>query len=313
MSSHTHTHNHGHVQHHHVHALPTHDGKLGKIFYWAIGLNLAYVLLEAGFGFATGSMGLLSDAGHNLSDVASLLIALLAFKASRRPVDSKFTYGYGRATVEASLLNAVILYAAVIFIIVESVGRLLHPAHVDGLEIAWVAGVGVIVNGVTAWLLLSRSHDDLNVKGAFMHMAADTLVSVGVVGSGLVINYTGWSWLDPVVGILIAIIIAVGSRSLLRDSLRLSLDGVPSNIDVAAIKAAIGAVPEVRSFHHLHVWALSTTQNALTVHVIVEDPARIDSAIEGVKTAVSLLGISHVTIQAETMPHDCGASGLDPS
>lgn len=315
MDRHKDNHNHGAHAHTHAHAhahiLPTQGGSLGAVLYWAIGLNLAYVGLEAAFGFISGSMGLLSDAGHNLSDVASLLLALLAYKAAQRKPTPRFSYGLGKATIEASLVNAVILYVAVIFIAWESAERLLHPEPVDGAEIAWVAGVGVIINGLTAWMLLSRSRGDLNVKGAFLHMAADTLVSVGVVASGIVIRFTGWSWLDPAVGILIAAMIAVGSWSLLRDSLRLALDGVPASADIDAIGRAIMSVPQVQSYHHLHVWALSTTANALTVHVIVADPVEIDAAISGVRGALGAMGISHSTIEAETSMHTCGASGLD--
>lgn len=304
-------HDHHHHHHHHNHLLPTKDGHLDKVFYWAIALNLGYVILEAIFGWMNGSMGLLSDAGHNLSDVASLLIALLAFKAASRPATPSFSYGYGKATVGASLVNAVILYVAVIFICIESVERLFRPTPVDGAEVAWVAGVGVIINGVTAWMLMSHSHDDLNVKGAFMHMVADTLVSVGVVASGIIISFTGWNWIDPVVGIAIAIMIAIGSWSLLRESLRLALDGVPANVDMEKIEEAIISVPEVKSFHHLHVWAMSTTRNALTVHVIVGSPENIDAAIEGVRSALISVGIDHSTIEAETIDHGCGHSGLD--
>ena len=302
---------HNHDRHHHAEAVLTDDGRLASVFYWAIGLNMAYVILEAAFGFTTGSMGLLSDAGHNLTDVATLLIALLAYLASKRPATTVYSYGLGKTTVEASLVNAVILYVAVIFIAVESVRRLLHPSPVDGTDIAWVAGIGVVVNGVTAWLLMRHSHHDLNVKGAFLHMAADTLVSVGVVVSGIVITHTGWTWLDPVVGICIAALIAIGSWSLLRDSLRMSLDGVPAGVDIPALEAAILSVPEVKSMHHLHVWALSTTRTALTVHVIVESPDLIDKAISDVRDKIHACGISHTTIEAETSEHSCGESGLD--
>lgn len=302
---------HAHLHHHH-HVLPTgSDGRLASTLYWAIGLNLAYVVLEASFGFTTGSMGLLSDAGHNLSDVAALMIALIAYKASLRKATPAFSYGYGRATVEASLVNAVILYAAVLFILVESIGRLINPVSVNGKEIAWIAGAGVVVNGLTAWMLMRNSRSDLNVKGAFLHMAADTLVSVGVVFSGIVINLTGWRWLDPTVGIAIAAVIAIGSRGLLRESLHLSLDGVPSSVDIATIENAIADADNVKSFHHLHVWALSTTKTAATVHVIVDDPTKIDHAIESVRKALQSAGIDHSTIEAETSTHSCGHSGLD--
>lgn len=304
-------HEHHHHHHHHHGVATDKDGNLSQIFYWAMGLNLAYVAIEAVFGFISDSMGLLSDAGHNLSDVASLLLALLAFKAAKRPATSNYSYGYGKATVEASLANAVILYVAVTLIIIESVDRLLHPASVNGSEIAWVAAIGVVVNGATAWMLMRHSHNDLNVKGAFMHMLADTLVSVGVVASGIVISFTNWLWLDPVVGLIIAAIIAIGSWSMLRESLRLALDGVPDNVDIKKIEQTIASVPGVKSFHHLHVWPLSTTRNALTVHILVDKPGDIDPAIDAVRKALAAIGIDHSTIEAETEFHSCGESGLD--
>lgn len=317
---HDHDHGHHHDFHHDHHGLHHHhhgdiilreDGRLASVFYWAIGLNLGYVILEGIFGFSTGSMGLLSDAGHNLSDVASLLIALIAFKASQRPPTPSFSYGYGRSTIEASLINAVILYVAVILIAIESIGRLIHPAPVDGEEIAWIAAAGVVVNGVTAWMLLSHSHHDLNVKGAFMHMAADTLVSLGVVVSGIVISFTGWTWLDPVVGLCIAVMIAFATWSLLKKSLKLSLDAVPDDVDIDEIEKAILSVNKVKSLHHLHVWGISTTRKSLTVHVIVDTPADIDMVITDVRDILMRMGIDHSTIEAETSLHACGSSGLD--
>lgn len=307
---HGHDHKHKHFgHHHHVHAITTDSESLGKVFYWAIGLNLGYVILEAIFGLVSGSMGLLSDAGHNLSDVASLLIALIAFKASQKPPSGRYSYGYGKATIEASLFNAIILYVAVIFICVESIERLIHPRAVEGGLIAIVAGAGVVVNGVTAWMLMRHAKGDLNVRGAFMHMLADTAVSVGVVVSGIVIVFTGWSWLDPVLGLLIAAMIAIGSWSLLRDSLRLALDAVPDNVNLDHIARLINEVEEVESFHHLHVWPLSTTRNALTVHIVVKDPAQIDKAIRAVRSVLSETSITHSTIEAETT--DCGCSSCD--
>lgn len=278
---------------------------LGKVFYWAIGLNLGYTILEAAFGFATGSMGLLGDAGHNLSDVASLLIALLAYKASMRPSTPRFTYGFGRATIEASFINAVILYVAVILITIESIGRLRHPAPVDGNAVAWIAGAGVAVNGITTWILMRHAHGDLNVKGAFLHMAADTLVSFGVVISGIIIQYTGWYALDPIIGLTIAAVIAVSSYSLLRDSMRLALDAVPENIDTGKIEDVIGSTPLVESYHHLHIWPLSTTQAALTVHVIVHSPGDIDKVIRSLRSRLESAGICHCTIEAESEQNEC--------
>lgn len=278
---------------------------LGKVFYWAIGLNLAYTVIEAIFGFATDSMGLLSDAGHNLSDVASLLIALLAYKAALRPASARFTYGLGRATIEASLINAVMLYIAVVFIVIESIERLQSPVVVNGDVVAWVAGIGVIINGVTTWMLMKHSRGDLNVKGAFLHMAADTLVSVGVVISGIVIRFTGWYQLDPIIGLVVAAIIAVSSYSLLRESLNLSFDAVPKDIDIHKIENIIDATPLVVSYHHLHIWPLSTTQVALTVHVVVDSPSDVDRTIDSLRARLSSAGIAHSTIEVETKNKVC--------
>ncbi len=273
-----------------------------------IWLNVIYVVIEAGFGFATDSMGLLSDAGHNLSDVASLILALIAYKASlHRPTD-KYTYGFRRATVSASVINALILYAAVALILFESVRRLLHPDAVDGEVVSWVAGAGIIINGLTAMLLIKDSHHDLNVRGAFLHMAADTLVSVGVVVSGIVISLTGWYMIDPLIGIVIAILIAVTSLSMLKSSLRLALDGVPENIDINKVKDAVRDTSGVSSYHHLHIWALSTTESAMTVHVIVNDTRDIDKVIKAVRDAVEPLGITHVTVEAESSATTCGCN-----
>lgn len=290
---HNHAHNHAHIA---AHA----NGKLNRAFKLGIWLNVIYVAVEGIFGILTDSMGLLSDAGHNLSDVASLIIALIAFKAAQHKPNDNYTYGYRRATVNASVLNAIILYIAVALILYESIEKLIRPTEVNGTTVAWVAGLGVIVNGLTAWLFMKDSKRDLNVKGAYLHMAADTLVSIGVVVSGIIISFTGWNIIDPVIGIIIAIMIAVSSYSMLRESLRLAMDGVPSGIDIDKIKKAIAEVAGVKSFHHLHLWALSTTQVAMTIHVVVAKPDEIDGVIYAVRHAVEPLGISHSTIEAET-------------
>lgn len=304
--NHEHCHDHGHGHHHHAHISTDANGNLNRAFKIGIGLNLAYVIIEGVFGFISNSMGLLSDAGHNLSDVASLAIALIAFKASQRKPNQRFTYGYKKATVEASVLNAIILYVAVALILVESIEKFFKPSHVDGDMVAWVAGVGILVNGITTWLFMKDSKHDLNVKGAFLHMAADTLVSVGVVVSGLIIAFTGWNIIDPIVGIAIAILIAISYFSMLRESLRLALDGVPSDIDLEKVRQAILKADGVESMHHLHVWAMSTTESAMTVHVIVKDPAMVDNVIQNVRNAVEPLGIKHSTVEVETKASTCG-------
>lgn len=298
------SHHHGH--HHHAHALGVDaSGRLKRAFKLGIWLNAIYVALEAVFGFITDSMGLLSDAGHNLSDILSLVIALIAFRVSRNRPTAHFTYGFRRATVNASVVNAIILYVAVALILLESIRKLLHPAAVDGDTVAWVAAAGVVVNGLTAWLFMKDSHGDLNVRGAFMHMAADTLVSVGVVVSGIVIACTGWTLIDPIVGIAIALVIAFSSYGMLRESLCLAFDGVPRGIDVAKVSAAISAVDGVEDVHHMHIWALSTTETAMTVHVVVARGADIDRVICDVRRVAAGLGVAHSTVEAETTGMHC--------
>ena len=302
---------HDHAHHHSQsrEMKPEADGSLRRAFKLGIWLNIIYVAFEAVFGFINDSMGLLSDAGHNLSDVASLVIALIAFKAAGLGANSRFTYGYRKATVEASALNAMILYAAVAFILVESIEKLINPTDVDGDTVAWVAGIGVIVNGFTAWLFMKDSKIDLNVKGAYLHMAADTLVSVGVVVSGIVISLTGWYLIDPIIGILIAALIAISSFSMLKESLRLALDGVPPNIDIEKVHDSLATIAGVVGVHHLHIWPISTTETAMTVHVVVDNPLKLDKVIAAVKDKARLLGIEHSTVEAETSKTECSCVG----
>lgn len=305
----THSCEHAHHAHHgHVHNISTDgDGRLKRAFKIGIWLNAGYVVLEALFGFMSDSMGLLSDAGHNLSDIFSLLVALVAFKVSKNKPTERFTYGFRRATVNASVVNAIILYVAVIFILVESVRKLFHPSDVEGDLVAWVAAAGVLINGITAWLFMKDSHGDLNVRGAFLHMAADALVSVGVVISGIVIMCTGWTLIDPIVGIVIALFIAYGSYGMLRESICLAFDGVPQGVDPIKVMSAISGIDGVVDVHHLHIWGISTTEVAMTVHVIVDDGASVDRVICDVRHLASGMCISHSTIEAETSENDCNS------
>lgn len=270
-----------------------------------ISLNTAYVIVEAIFGFIYDSMGLLSDAGHNLSDVASLIIAMVAFRLMTRKPDSRHTYGYKKFSIQASFINALLLYVAVGAILVEAIGKLVHPTEVDGDAIAWVAAAGVLINGITTCLFMKDKSRDLNVKGAFMHMAADTLVSVGVVVSGIIIHFTGFYVLDPIIGIVIALIIAWSTKSLLVESTRMSIDAVPKSVDMTGLEKALSSVVGVKSIHHLHVWPLSTTDNAMTVHVVIEDSSELDQIISSIKHQAEQFGISHSTIQAETVGSHC--------
>ncbi len=303
-----------HQEHHHEHhhaISATRAEALGKTLVWAMVLNMVYVFAEAAYGIIYDSMGLVSDAGHNLSDVASLLISFIALRASRRKPDARHTYGYARLTIDASLVNAIILYGAVFAILYQSVAKIINPpTDIDGNTIAIVAGIGVVVNGITARMLMSHAHDDLNAKGSYLHMVADTLVSVGVVIAGIVITYTGATIIDPIIAIVIAMIIAITSFSLLRDSSHLAINGVPKNIDPDKVADAILSLPTVKSMHHMHIWPISTTTAALTVHVICESPTLIDKTIADVRHAVEPLGITHSTIEAETTTHECQETPL---
>lgn len=289
---------------HHTHShQPT--VSLNAAFITGISLNAAYVIIEAIFGFMYNSMGLLSDAGHNLSDVASLLIALVAYRLMSHKPDSRHTYGYKKFSVQASLINALLLYIAVGAILVESIDKLMHPVEVNGDAIAWVAAAGVIVNGVTAWLFVREKSRDINIKGAFLHMAADTLVSIGVVVSGIVIHFTGWYVIDPAIGIVIALIIAWSTKSLLVESTRMSIDAVPESVDMNGLEKALMTVDGVDSIHHLHVWPLSTTENAMTVHAVIKDVTKLNTVISDMKLRAQRFGIGHSTIEAETAASPC--------
>lgn len=286
---------HEHPGHDHHHEITS----LNKAFIIGIVLNTGFVVVEFVAGFWYNSLGLISDAGHNLGDVASLVLAMLAFRLAKMQSNTKYTYGYKKSTILVSLLNAVILLVAVGFILGESVEKLFHPSPVDGDAVAWVAGVGVIINAVTAWLFMKDKEKDLNVKGAYLHMAADALVSVGVVVSGILIQYTGWFVIDPLIGIAIAVMIVVSTWGLLRDSLRLSLDGVPTGTDYEKIGEIISSVPGVKSYHHMHIWALSTTETALTVHLVIDDTKQMEIVKCSLKHELAEAGIRHATLEFE--------------
>lgn len=285
------------------HAHPV--SSLNRAFIAGIVLNVGFVLAEFGAGFWFDSLGLLSDAGHNLSDVASLVLAMLAFRLLKVSPTSNYTYGLKKSTVLVSLLNAVILLIAVGIIMSESINKFIHPQPLEGGVIAWVAGIGVLVNGFTAWLFLREKEKDLNVKGAYLHMAADALVSIGVMISGVLIIYTGWYVIDPIIGVLIALVIVYSTWGLLRDSLRLSLDGVPSGVNLPEIEKAMVSVSGVENIHHLHVWAISTTETALTAHLALSDISRMEEIKEEVKRKLSDIGIPHATLEVELSGHGC--------
>lgn len=291
--------------HHHAHAHTHPIDHLNKAFLWGIGLNLSFVAVEFLAGIVLDSMALISDAGHNLSDVVSLSLSLLAFRLAKVKPTTRFTYGYKKSTVLVSLLNACILLVAVGIILAESIAKIRHPQPVEGGAIALVAGVGIVINAFTAWLFLKDKKHDLNVKGAYLHMVADTLVSVGVLISGLVISRTGWYVIDPIIGITVAIVILFSTWGLLRDSLRLSLDGVPAGIDPASIRRFIlENEPDIRDIHHIHIWALSTTENAMTAHVVVTSRLHEQLLRERIKHLLGERSIQHATLEFE-LPDEC--------
>ncbi|MBO4581132.1 MAG: cation transporter [Bacteroidales bacterium] len=286
-----------HNHHHHHHEIDVNS--LNKAFILGITLNVAYVLVEFGFGLYSHSMGLISDAGHNLIDIVSLVLALLAFRLLRIHTSKKYTYGLKKSTILVSLVNAVILLIVVGGIVVESVHKLITPVEVQGGIIAWVAAIGVLINGFTAWLFIKDKERDINVKGAYLHMAADALMSLAVVVSGIVIYYTHWYFVDPVIGIIVAVVITFSTWKLLKQSLRLSLDGVPDNVEYDVILHAMESHPSVVNVHHMHVWALSTTENALTAHVVLQNYDHAQAVKQELKHRLHDLGINHATIELE--------------
>lgn len=294
--SHDHHHNHRHGHHHH------HIDAINKIMIWAIVINLIYVAIEAGVGIYGDSLGLVSDAGHNLGDVFSLLLTLIGLKLANASANHKFTYGYQKSTILIALLNAVILLVAVGVIIVESINKLKHPEPIDGALVSWTAGVGIIVNGLTAWMLMKDQKHDLNIRGAFLHMAADTLVSLGVVAAGIVISLTGFVLIDPIISLVIAVIILISTWQMLKESLSLSIDGVPEGIDIDKLQTDLEALPHVKSIHHIHVWALSTTINAMTVHVVIDSRDHEDETLAAIKVIARNAGIEHPTTEIELTP-----------
>ncbi len=266
-----------------------------------VGLNAAFVAVEVAAGVAGGSLALLADAGHNAGDVVGLLLAWGASRLARRPPTPRYTWGFRRSTIYAAFGNALLLLAACAGIAVEAVRRLREPVPVAGPTMIAVAAVGVAINTLTALSFMRGSARDANVRGAFLHMAADAAVSAGVVAAGIAISLTGLAWIDPLVGIVITAAIVVGTWGLLRESLDLALDAVPRDIDPAALAACLAAVPGVTAVHDLHVWNASTSEISLTVHLVVADAARQGEVLAAASDAVrGRFAISHTTIQVET-------------
>ena len=308
-SDHKHSHQgHSHSHHGHSHGHISELRSVNSAFYIGIILNLAFVVIEVTVGLMIHSMSLLSDAGHNLADVASLGLSLFAYRMMKVKSNTVFTYGYKKTTVLVALLNGGILLISIGAIFYESIHRLILPEPVRGNTISLVAAIGIVVNGITALLFFRNKENDLNIKSAFLHLLSDAVVSAALVIGGIIILYTHWYWIDPLLGILVAMVIVYSTWSLLRDSLRLSLDAVPQGIDLRAVKSAIEKITGVQDFHHIHIWALSTTENALTGHVVLKKEIGIESQ-EKIKKEIKhqLLhqNIQHVTLETETETQAC--------
>jgi len=272
-----------------------------------VALNTAFVVVEATFGFLSGSMALVADAGHNLSDVLGLLIAWAASIAARRPASARFTYGLKSSTILAALANAMLLLIAIGAIAFETVHRLVVPLEPQGEVMIWVAGVGIAINTATALMFMRGSKHDLNIRGAFLHMAADALVSAGVVVAGAAILLTGAHWIDPLASLLILAVIAGGTWGLLRDSVKMGLSAVPDRVDDGAVRTFLLGLPGVARVHDLHIWSLSTTETALTAHLVMPGGHPGDSFLhDAAEELEHHHAIGHVTLQVETGEADCG-------
>jgi cobalt-zinc-cadmium efflux system protein len=294
--------------HHHDHAEIAELKHVSIAFYISIGLNFLFVIIEAITGFIIHSLSLLSDAGHNLIDVVSLALSLLAFRLADVKPNENFTYGYRKTTILVALFNAIILLISIGAIGYEAVHHLFSPSFLPGATIAWVAGVGIIINGITAFLFQKQKEKDINIKAAYLHLLSDALVSLALVAGGIIISYTKWFWIDPVLSLIIAAVIVKSTWGLLKSSLRLSLDAVPENVDIKKIENNISAINGVENIHHIHAWAISTKINALTAHILVNknlSMQKVDELKREIKHELQHLNIHHSTLEFEQGMKDC--------
>jgi cobalt-zinc-cadmium efflux system protein len=300
------THLHSHHDHSHGHAGHGHaPDNFGAAFAIGVTLNTVFVVAELVFGYAANSLALISDAVHNFSDVIVLLLAWGAAWLARKQPTQQHTYGYRRASILAALINAGLLLIAVGGIAVEAVNRIQQPAVVAGWTVVWVAALGIAVNGGTALMFMRGRHGDLNIRGAFLHMAADAGVSLGVVVAALVIMGTGWLWVDPAISLCIAAVVLVSGWGLARDSVNLALDGVPKSIELAEVRDFLGRLDGVTEVHDLHIWAMSTNETALTAHLV--RPGGYDDSFlhQACEQLSQRFKIHHATLQVEAGSDAC--------
>ncbi|TFW29171.1 cation diffusion facilitator family transporter [Massilia horti] len=302
---HDHDHHHGHGHHHHHHHAPTDKG---RAFALAVGLNTLFVGVEFVYGFLANSTALMADAGHNLSDVLGLLLAWGAAVLAKTTPNHRYTYGLRSSSILAAVANALLLLFACGAIALEAVQRFSTPQPVAGATVSIVALVGVLVNGFSAWLFMAGSKEDLNIRGAYLHMAADAAISLGVVVAGLVTMYTGWTWLDPAASLVIMIIIVMGTWGLLRESMQLMMAAVPANVDPVKVQQFLAGRPGVSEVHDLHIWGMSTTETALTAHLVMPGGYPGDRVIDQIVDQLRKdFSIHHCTLQVEegTTDHGC--------
>lgn len=284
------------MEHSHSH---NSDNNLGNAFKIGITLNVIFIIIEVIYGFSSNSMALLSDAGHNLSDVLTLVFSWIAILLSQRKPTLKFTYGFRRSTIMTALLNTILLLVAVAFIVWETIHRFDEPEEINSKSVITVAAIGILINGFTAWLFMKGKKHDLNIRSAFIHFIADALVSLGVVIAGIIMVVTGITWIDSLFSLIIVAVILYSSYHLLIDSVDLALDAVPKNINIKEVQSYLESLPEVSGIHDLHIWALSTTDAALTVHLLTKIPTDIDFISSVQKHLSEGFAIDHSTIQVE--------------
>jgi len=297
-----------HSHHHHDHSAAI--TSLNAAFVIGIVLNFLFVVIEVAAGLYIHSLSLLSDAGHNLADVGSLALSLLAFRLVSVKSNDRYTYGYRKTSILVALFNAMILLVSIGAIVYEAIRRFFNPEPIQGTTIALVAGIGIIINAVSAILFLREKDKDINVKSAYVHLMSDAVVSLGLVIGGIVIFYTNWFWMDSLLSIVIALVILYSTWQLLKDSLRLSLDGVPGNIHMDEITTTAMKINGVKNLHHIHIWAISTTENAMTAHLVLSQNATTEEELEikhKLKHELEHRHIHHITLETERENQTCEA------
>ncbi len=300
------SHSHDHSGHNHG---PSTLENINTIFYIGIVLNLLFTIIEFVVGYVNDSLALISDATHNLSDVASLVISLIGMKLAQKAANLSFTYGYKKASILASFINSVLLLAVVFNIFKEAIERFNSPPEVGGKVIIITALIGVVINTVSAFLFYKGQKDDINVRGAFLHLLVDAIVSVGVVVSGILILYTNWNIIDIIVSIVIAIVILITTWSLFKESLKLTLDAIPEGIELDHVKTTMRNVKGIKDVHHVHIWALSSTVNALSAHIVLDQEYSLEAFMKikaDVKHELEHQNIQHITLELDSDTIECG-------